>query len=118
MSAYFYKVLHLIGILMLFLSIGGSIIRSAIDQRSERLEKFILMNHGIALIIIAIAGFGLLAKLGMIFTGWVVIKIVIWICMGALILPIKKMPQHKIVLWYTALALGGIAAFMAIYKPF
>ena len=118
MSLMFYKVLHIIGILMLFLSIGGAIIRASIDQKSEKLEKFVLMNHGIALIIIVIAGFGMLAKLGMVFTGWVVVKIIIWLLMGALILPIKKMPEKRTVWWFTALILGGIAAFMAIYKPF
>ena len=118
MSLMFYKVLHIIGILMLFLSIGGAIIRASIDQKSEKLEKFVLMNHGIALIIIVIAGFGMLAKLGMVFTGWVVVKIIIWLLMGALILPIKKMPEKRAVWWFTALILGSIAAFMALYKPF
>jgi len=118
MSLMFYKVLHIIGILMLFLSIGGAIIRASIDQKTEKLEKFVLMNHGIALIIIVIAGFGMLAKLGMVFTGWVVVKIIIWLLMGALILPIKKMPEKRAVWWFTALILGGIAAFMALYKPF
>ena len=118
MSILFYKVLHLIGIIMLFLSIGGAIIRAAADQKNEKLERFVLINHGVSLLIIVIAGFGLLAKLGMIFTGWVVVKIIIWVLMGALIMPIKKAPDKKSVWWFTALVLGAIAAFMAIYKPF
>jgi len=117
-SILFYKVLHLIGIIMLFLSIGGAVIRAAANQQNEKLEKFVLINHGISLLIIVVAGFGLLAKLGMIFTGWVVVKIIIWLLMAVIILPIKKMPEKKSVWWYTALILGAIAAFMAIYKPF
>ena len=118
MSIMFYKILHVIGILMLFLGIGGAVIRAAINQKSEKLEKFVLMNHGIGLLIIVIAGFGQLAKLGMVFSGWVVVKIIIWVLMGALIMPIKKVPQMKSVWWFTALTMGAIAAYMAIYKPF
>ena len=118
MSILFYKVLHLTGILMLFLGIGGAVIRAAMDHKTEKLEKFVLMNHGIGLLIIVIAGFGQLAKLGMEFTGWVVIKIIIWLLMGALIMPIKKMPEKKSVWWFSALVLGAVAAYMAIYKPF
>ena len=118
MSLLFYKVLHIIGILMLFLSIGGAIIRAAIDQKNEKLEKFVLMNHGIALIIIVVAGFGQLAKLGIVFSGWVVVKIMIWLLMGALIMPIKKMPEKRIVWWFSALVLGALAAILALYKPF
>lgn len=118
MSILFYKVFHIIGILMLFLGIGGAIIRSAIDSKNAKLEKFVLLNHGIGMLIILIAGFGQLAKLGMVFTSWVVIKIIIWLIMGALIMPIKKMPEKSSIWWYTALILGALAAYMAIYKPF
>jgi predicted membrane channel-forming protein YqfA (hemolysin III family) len=118
MSLPFYKILHLIGILMLFLSIGGAIIRAAIDQKNEKLEKFVLINHGTSLLIIVVAGFGMLAKLGMVFSTWVVVKIIIWLLMGALIMPIKKMPEKRTVWWVTALVLGSISAYMAIYKPF
>jgi len=114
----FYKVLHLSGILMLFLSMGGAVIRSAINPGNDKLEKFILMNHGISLLIIVVAGFGLLAKLGMIFTGWVVTKIIIWLLMGALIVLIKKMHGKHSTLWFIVLLLGVCAAYLAIYKPF
>jgi len=118
MSLLFYKVLHIIGILMLFLSIGGAVMRAAMDSKNEKLERFILINHGVSLFIIVVAGFGLLAKVGMVFTGWIVIKIVIWLIMAGLILPIKKMPEKSSVWWFFALLLGAIAAYMALYKPF
>jgi uncharacterized membrane protein SirB2 len=103
---------------MLFLGIGGAIIRAALNSKAEKLEKFVLLNHGIGLVLILIAGFGLLAKIGMVFSGWVILKIVIWLIMGALIMPIKKMPEKRAVWWFTALILGSFAGYLAFYKPF
>jgi hypothetical protein len=118
MSLSFYKILHIIGIMMLFLGIGGAIVRSRLAEGKEMLEKFVLMNHGLGLLIVLIAGFGQLAKIGMEFSGWVIVKIVIWLAMGALIMPIKKKPSSGTMVWYIALGLGALAGYLAIFKPF
>ncbi|KAA3610045.1 MAG: hypothetical protein D8M58_07600 [Calditrichaeota bacterium] len=118
MSIAFYNVLHVIGIIMLFLGIGGAIVRSYLAQDSPGLEKLVLINHGVGLLLILIAGFGQLAKIGMQFSSWVVVKIIIWLFMGSLIMFIKKKPELKSVWWYGALVMGGLAAYLGIYKPF
>lgn len=118
MDITFYKIFHIIGIIMLFLAIGGAVIRAALGAKNEVLEKFVIINHGIAVLLILISGFGQLAKIGMEFHSWVVVKIAIWLLMGAIILPIKKAPDKKYLWWFIALALGSIAAFMGLYKPF
>ena len=118
MTITFYKIFHIIGIIMLFLAIGGAIIRAALAAENEKLEKFIKINHGIAGLIILVTGFGQLAKLGMEFPGWVIIKIVIWIILGGIIIPIKKAPDKKYLLWFASLLLGALAAYMGLYKPF
>lgn len=118
MSLAFYNVLHIIGIIMLFMGIGGAVVRSSLTQNSPSLEKFVLLNHGIGLFIILLAGFGQLAKIGMQFTGWVVVKIILWLLLGSLIMFIKKKPELKTIWWYGALIMGGFAAYLGIYKPF
>jgi len=118
MSLLTYNLLHVIGILMLFVGIGGAIIRSVSASESKSLEKLVLMNHGIGLFLILIAGFGQLAKIGMQFSTWVVVKIIIWLLMGSLIMFIKKKPELKTLWWYGALVMGGFAAYLGIFKPF
>lgn len=118
MSLFFYKVLHIAGIIMLFMALGGAIVRAVLAQQSPKLEKFVLLNHGAALLIILVAGFGLLAKIGMTFAGWVIVKMFIWLIMGALILPIKKKPELNTVWWIFALLMGVFAAILGVYKPF
>ena len=44
MSIAFYNLLHIIGIIMLFLGIGGAVIRSFLAQDSPSLEKFGFMS--------------------------------------------------------------------------
>lgn len=118
MSLSFYKIFHIIGIIMLFTGIGGALVRAVLEDKAGKLEKFVLINHGIGLLLILVAGFGQLAKIGMELSGWLVIKIVIWLLMGALIMPIKKMPHKKSLWWFIALFMGSTAAYMGIFKPF
>ena len=99
-------------------AIGGAVVRSVLSEKSAALEKLILINHGLGLFLILVAGFGQLAKIGMVFSGWVIVKMIIWLFMGALIMPIKKKPEMKTIWWYTALVLGTLAAYLALYKPF
>jgi len=120
MTFEFYKILHIIGIIMLFLGVGGAVVNSILNTKSNPIEKFVLMNHGVGLLIIIIAGFGMLAKMGggMQFPGWIIIKVVIWLVMGALIMFIKKKPGLKTLWWYLALTLGTLAGYLALFKPF
>ncbi len=118
MTLTLYKVFHIVGIIMLFLAIGGAVLRAVLASNSEVLEKFVLINHSIASLIILVTGFWQLAKLGMEFHSWVIVKMVIWLILGGIILPIKKAPDKKYLLWFLSLALGAVAAYMALYKPF
>ena len=113
-----YKVLHLIGVMFLLLSLGAYLMLSI--NKSERGRKLAAMTHGISVLIILVAGFGLLARLG--FFGavgwplWVWIKLVIWLILAVIIALIKRAPSLVPVLWFLIPALAGLAAYMAVYK--
>ncbi len=119
MSALFYKVLHLLGVLLAFTALGGATLRAVAGTRDDAPgRKLALATHGIALLLILISGFGMLAKLSYGFPLWVWLKIVVWLLIGAAIAVVRRMPQHAVALWYALPLLGATAAYLAIYKPF
>ena len=119
MSVLLYKVLHVFGILLAFVALGGATMRAMSgDRDKDSGSRLVGITHGIALLIILISGFGLIAKLGYGFPGWVWAKVVIWLLVGGLIALIRRMPQHATVFWFAIPVLGGVAAYLALYKPF
>lgn len=115
----FYKILHLLGIFMLFISIGGVIIRGKLNDTSAATRKYIGIMNGVGLLVILVAGFGIMARLGISLTdGWVLSKLAIWLIFGGLLAVANRKPQLIGVLTITTLVLGVMAAYLAILKPF
>lgn len=120
MSYGFYKVVHILGVLMLFSGIAGTIVHAAnrADKSSNPMRGALGALHGGGLVLMLVSGFGILAKLGMGFPGWVWVKVVLWLVFGALIaIPYRKPGWNGALLWLVPV-LGGLAAYLAIYKPF
>jgi hypothetical protein len=118
MSYEFYRVLHVIGIILLFASLGGlAAIGGTTDHRLRRLAGIL---HGVAVAVILIAGFGLLARLGMFggFPPWIWVKLGIWLTLATSVLPLRRKPELAPWLFLMFPLLGGIAAWLAVYKPF
>lgn len=113
-----YKVIHIVGVMLLLLSLGGYLTLSM--SGSDRGKRLAAVTHGISVVIILVAGFGLLARMG--FFGaegwpmWVWLKLLIWLILTVIILPIRKMPTLAPMLWILVPVLSGLAAFFAVYK--
>jgi hypothetical protein len=117
-----YKLIHILGILMIFLSLGGQI-NYAInggskDQNTWR--KAAGITHGLGLVLVLFGGFGMLARLGIRWPwpGWVFGKILIWVLLGGLVGVATRSPGAGRGMWYIVLLLGLLAAYFAIMKPF
>lgn len=117
MSAAFYNLLHVFGILLAFVALGGATVR-ALGGGGDRDRKLVGITHGVALALILVGGFGLLAKLDYGFPSWAWAKILIWLIVGALPMIIRRLPQHATFFWFAIPVLGGLAAYIALYKPF
>ncbi|MEM7354468.1 MAG: hypothetical protein AAF657_26915 [Acidobacteriota bacterium] len=118
MSPSLYKVLHILGVLLSFAAIGGLTLQALLGKDEKNAaRKLAGMTHGVALLLILITGFGMLAKLGLGFPTWVWIKVVIWLLIGASIAFIRRLPHLATVFWFGLPVLGAFAAYLAIYKP-
>ncbi len=118
-----YRVVHLVGIFLLFVVLGGmswGVARSGRDGAPSARLGMVL--HGVALFIILLGGFGLLARIGIIhgtdWPGWVWAKLAIWFALGALVIIPRRKPEWGTPLLILLPALGGLAAWLAIFKPF
>ncbi len=118
MSYTFYKVLHLVAVFAIFLSIGGAVVRSLVADSNMQVKKVLGILFGSGLLIALIAGFGLMAKLGIAFDGWIVAKLVIWLILGGLPAVLNRKPGMATQVGAVALILGCIAAYLALTKPF
>jgi len=113
-----YKILHVVAILFLFTSLGGLAVLGRSDD--ARWRKLAGIVHGISIVVILVAGFGLLARLGHFgsIPGWAYLKIGLWLLLAVAVVPLRRRPEWGAALWLILPALGGIAAWLAIAKPF
>ncbi|MEO5799398.1 MAG: hypothetical protein ABIZ70_01940 [Gemmatimonadales bacterium] len=117
-----YKILHLSGMFLLFTILGGIALHvlNGGTRESNAGRKLAGALHGVALFVILLGGFGMLARLGMVrgaFPGWIWAKLTIWLLLGVFgTLPYRRPQVAKVYLVALPL-LGGLAAWFAIYKP-
>ena len=113
-----YKLIHIFAVFFLLFSLGAYLIITS--NKTTTGKKLAGITHGVAIVFVLIAGFGLLARLGFSSMSswplWVWIKILIWIILTLIITVIKKKPEWTTLLWFIIPILGGIAAYVAIYK--
>lgn len=116
-----YKLLHLLGVMMVFIALGGVAIHAATgaSRQSNPNRRALGVLHGVGLLLLLVAGFGMLPRLGASMTGgWLWTKVVIWLLLGgATVLPYKGRSLASAMLGLVPL-LGLLAAYLAIYKPF
>lgn len=124
MSYEFYKILHIFGVVFLFMTLGGLTLHAMNGgtKDTNKSRRISSITHGLALFVILFAGMGLLARIGIASPGlwpvYVYLKLVIWLLMGAVIALIVRKPAWAKPLWFALPLLGGVAAWLAIGKPF
>lgn len=123
MSPEFYKLIHLAGILMVFMSIGGLALHAANGgtKASNSARRLVSITYGVGLFIILLGGFGWLGSTGMMsagMPGWTWAKLGIWMAVGALLALPTVRPELSRFVWIAAPILGIIGAWLARTKPF
>ncbi|MEE9137990.1 MAG: hypothetical protein V3V07_05525 [candidate division NC10 bacterium] len=116
-----YKNIHLVGVFMVLMALGGLLlhrINGGTQQHAWR--KPVTITHGVGMFLILLGGFGMLTHQDIFWPwpGWVTVKAIIWIVLGALIAVIFRKPTLAKPLWWITIVLGGLAAYLAGNKPF
>lgn len=107
MSPEFYKILHLISMIVLYFSLG------AIAYHYEgggAKKKSLNIVHGVSLVIMLVAGFGLLAKLRISWDLWASLKLFFWLLLGVSPFVFRKFKMS----FMTAMLLTGLVGVVAI----
>jgi len=119
-----YNVLHVIGIVLIMAALGGLALHAMNGgtRESNPSRRLVAGLHGLGVFLVLLGGFGMLARIGFEhgtpFPGWLLTKIAIWLVLaGAVVLPYRR-PVLARPLLLLLPVLGGVAAVMAIYKPF
>lgn len=120
MSLSFYKVIHILGLLLVFnglAAIWGVNVVGGTPSKRRRIGLSLM--HGLGLAALLISGFGMLAKLGYLsdIPTWAIIKSLIWLAMGASLALAKRKAQWGLPLISFFVLAGTYAAYLCIYKP-
>ena len=120
----FYEILHIAGIAMLFLAIGGVATHAANGGTKVGSQTRGLMSsvHGVGALLILVGGFGMLARIGFKhganFPGWLWVKLIVWLVLSAIVLLPYRKPALARPFIVVLPLLAGLAVYMALYKPF
>jgi hypothetical protein len=112
-----YRLVHLAGIFLTILSLGGLTMRAFSAAPGTAGRPLALASHGLGLLLALVGGFGMLAKAKLGMGAWVGLKVVIWLALGAAIVVPKRWPRAAGALWALVPLLALLAAWTAQTKP-
>ena len=119
MSYVFYKWLHLVALFVLMTVQGAFLLHALSGSKAEipGTKRKWMMVHGITLFLVFLAGFGLLARLGVHWPWplWVWVKIAIWLFYGAFATLLLRCSQ-KVKLWAVLHLAALILAVWAVLQ--
>ncbi len=114
-----YQQIHLIAILMVFFALGATMVLSLSGATLKKVRVLGAVTHGVGLVLVLVSGFGMLARMGGGFPGWVIVKLGVWVLLGGALVAAKRLHASMgAVFWWGLILLGAIAIHMVILKPF
>jgi uncharacterized membrane protein SirB2 len=114
-----YKILHVLGLVLLMLGLGAIL---GAGREAAKARRFGGMLHGIGLLVMIVAGFGMMARQGIMglssWPMWLIAKMGIWVVIAILPVLVKRQVLPSAIGWLLAAALAATAAWLALTKPF
>lgn len=117
MSFQIYQYMHHLGLALALISLGGLGAMAMLGQAQSKARTPFVALHGTGLLLLLVGGMGWLHKgLGGGFPIWVIFKIVIWLGLGAIIVPMKrKVGLAKTLAVVVVPALAATAAALGVF---
>lgn len=121
MSYQIFLIVHLIGAFFVVFSLGGSLLQAIVSgDKNYEFKKAIGIIHGVGLLLLFVAGFGLIGKVGYSpIPFWIWIKMAIWVFFGvvsALAFRSKSKSKSKL-LWAISIILFITVIVLVKIKP-
>jgi uncharacterized membrane protein SirB2 len=119
----FYKLVHILGIALALVSLGGLTVHALNGGRKadNAARKLLIAMHGVGALFVLVGGFGLLARIGFAhgsgFPLWLWVKLSLWAVLAAVVILPYRAPQATKPLLITLPLISMLAAAMAVYKP-
>ena len=122
-----YKTVHYLGIFLLLMVLSAVLARATLIPRpagdappADPWRRRLVIGHGVALFLVLLGGFGMLARLGITeglgLPGWIWAKIGIWVVLGATAAARRSRRLAPAALALAPL-LALLAGWVALYKP-
>ena len=123
-----YKVVHYLGVFALVSTLSVMLGRAAFasaesggEAGDDPWRKRLGILHGIALFLVLLGGFGMLARLGVdhgnLFPGWIWAKLVLWLALGGLV-AFRRSATWAVRALVMVPLLAALAGYVAFTKPF
>lgn len=109
--------------MVLFACLGGAVIlglRGGDDRDVAPLRRLLMIGHGVALLVVFVAGFGLMAKRGIMGGGWplwIWIKLALWLLLGGSVTLVRRSPEMGRVWLFLWPVVGAAAVWVVMAKP-
>ncbi|MEZ5964680.1 MAG: hypothetical protein R3F56_12600 [Planctomycetota bacterium] len=109
-----YKLLHLIGIIVLLLGLGAALTTS----KGGAGRSLGMLLHGLGLLVVIVAGFGMQAKGNVGFPFWLWAKVGIWVLLALLPVLVRRAALGASAALFLAALLASGAAYLVLMRPF
>lgn len=110
-----YKLLHVLGVLLMFLGLGGVLATGG--REGAKASRVYLLLHGLGALASLVAGIGFAHRSGMGFPTWVIAKIAAWLVLGLMPLLVSRGILPRAIALVLVLGLGAFGAWVGLVQP-
>lgn len=117
----FYKVMHILGLMLLFTGLSGVLFSFALQKNVPgKWKALTFSSHGLGMLLILVGGFGMAARLELTsgLPHWIYAKLIVWGLLGLSVSLAKRKAQQGLLLIGLFTLLGFAGTYFAVYKPF